>query len=414
MRQKKKEIYIALNIIFDMFVLFTIFNFISTESLLFIGNSIENFFSFHTNWDVEKVRTFVTTITSGILGSTIVAMVFYFSEYKIIKEDSIIAVIRESNRLQDIYKDIPFMPCDGEYYELERAYYSEYKKNEWIREFNAELDKFEKRIPKADRRTMKKEIEPLRENLSHKYEEELTKLLTDNPILRKCRFSDDYIPVEQKLRDIITQYDVYIEKTFKSYSEIETHGLEELELLVRKYECRFNYSKKKRKRISEEFSASKVEGENIYTYDLTECVSSNDVCNRIYEVHCNLLDKYKSLMWDVEDIDKYNYRIKALNIFLILQREIYKIEKTKLIENVSEEYKDKNELNVVYSRILMNLANIQNILWGEISGEYKYIPFQKFIIRGKSVEYGQEVKSMTVSGDVLYGSIYRKKKETIY
>lgn len=30
MRQKKKEIYIALNIIFDMFVLFTIFNFIST------------------------------------------------------------------------------------------------------------------------------------------------------------------------------------------------------------------------------------------------------------------------------------------------------------------------------------------------------------------------------------------------
>ena len=153
MRQKKKEIYIALNIIFDMFVLFTIFNFISTESLLFIGNSIENFFSFHTNWDVEKVRTFVTTITSGILGSTIVAMVFYFSEYKIIKEDSIIAVIRESNRLQDIYKDIPFMPCDGEYYELERAYYSEYKKNEWIREFNAELDKFEKRIPKADRRT---------------------------------------------------------------------------------------------------------------------------------------------------------------------------------------------------------------------------------------------------------------------
>ena len=169
-----------------------------------------------------------------------------------------------------------------------------------------------------------------------------------------------------------------------------------------------------RKRISEEFSASKVEGENIYTYDLTECVSSNDVCNRIYEVHCNLLDKYKSLMWDVEDIDKYNYRIKALNIFLILQREIYKIEKTKLIENVSEEYKDKNELNVVYSRILMNLANIQNILWGEISGEYKYIPFQKFIIRGKSVEYGQEVKSMTVSGDVLYGSIYRKKKETIY
>lgn len=69
-----KHVKKALVVIFCMVIIFTIFNFISTDTMLDVANAIEYKLGVYSNIDVEKVRSFFTTISSGILGSAIVAM----------------------------------------------------------------------------------------------------------------------------------------------------------------------------------------------------------------------------------------------------------------------------------------------------------------------------------------------------
>ncbi|NMA84560.1 MAG: hypothetical protein GX962_11965 [Epulopiscium sp.] len=392
-----------------MFIIFTIFNFVSTSTLLYLGNLIECKLGIYSNIDVEKVRSFITTISSGILGSVIVAVVFYINEYNSKKRENIHSIIRESNKLQKLYMAFPYIPKKGQYYELERQYYFEYLENKRKEEFNNTLDRFQHAAPKDMKREIREQNEKIKETNSYEYEKKLGELLLEYPQLRKSRFDDNVIDVEQKLKDIIIQYDIYIDKMMENIECLINSNLEELELYIDEYVCVFNFSKKKKHNILNHFKPEIVEANRIYPYDSNEQISSVTIANRLYTIHTRFIKKIIAHLQKIEDISKCADRKEALILFLWLQDDIYGTDvKVIPIIDSNEEVISETKIDYVYNKLNMCIDNLQSILFGEISNKYNYYPQEYFVRKGESVEYGHMIKMVEMAGDVAYGDIYRK------
>lgn len=248
MNLRIKHVKKALGVIFAMLIIFTIFNFISTEAMLYVGNTIEGNLGLHTNIDVEKVRSFITAISSGILGSAIVAMLFYINEYASEKKDKILKIVRENNKLQKIYREFPFLEHEGDYYRLERNYYFEYLDNKRKKKFNDAIDNLVHTVPKKMKREIREHNKRIIQTESFKYRNELKEILENNPEIRKRRFSDDVIEVEQSLKDILVKYDMYIDRMMETIKKLNRYEYENLELYVEEYKCVLNFTKSKKEK----------------------------------------------------------------------------------------------------------------------------------------------------------------------
>jgi len=409
MNLRIKHVKKALGVIFCMIIIFTIFNFISTDTMIDVGNSIEYKLGVHSNIDVEKVRSFITTISSGIIGSAIVAMLFYINEYNSEKKEKILKIIRENNKIQKIYRKIPYLQHEGDYYKLEQLYYCEYLDNKWKRGFNEAIDKFVHTVPKKMKREIIEHNKKIREIESSKHRNELKEVLDNHPEIRKRRFSDDVIEVEQRLKDIIVKYDMYIDKMVDSIETLKRYDFGELRLCVEEYECVFNFDINKKRKILKCFNSEIKEVKRIYPYALKEKVSSEIIANRIYSIHKRLLEKIDVHMQNIEDINKCGDRKEALRLFFWFQNEIYGTGiKNISIENSNNE--DISEKVIPYSYNLLNMCvdNLQWILFGELTNRYEYHSQEYYLRKGESVEYGSMTKIIEMAGDIAYGDIYRK------
>lgn len=392
-----KHVKRALGAIFVMLIIFTVFNFISTEAMLSLGNTLESKLGLHTNVDVEKVRSFITAISSGILGSTIVAMLFYINEYASEKKEKILNIVRENNKIQKIYKEFPFLEHEGEYYELESSYYFEHLDNERKRKFNDAIDNLANTVPKKIKRRIREHNKKIREKESFKYRNELKEVLDNNPEIRKRRFSDDVIEVEQSLKDIIIKYDMYINRMMETIKKLNRYEYEDLELYVEEYKCAFNFTKAKKRKILKLFNSEIKEIEKIYPYALNEKVSSEMIADRIYIIHKRFIEKINTHIQNIEDIKRCGDRKQAFILFIHLQGEIYGTGVMKI---------SKKEIHYAYNKLNMCVDNLQWILFGELTNRYKYYSQERYVIKGESVEYGGPTKMIEMTA--AYEDIYRK------
>ncbi|MES5865872.1 hypothetical protein [Bacillus cereus group sp. RP32] len=403
-----KHVKIALGIIFIMLIIFSIFNFISTDIMLYIGNAIEYKLGVHSNIDVEKIRSFITTISSGVLGSAIVAMIFYLNEYNSEKAEKIRKILRENNKIQKIYKEIPFLEHEGDYYKKERNFYFEYLDNKNKRKINETLDDFVRTAPKKMKRKIREYNKEFRKVESFKSRNELKEVLEKHPEIRKSRFSDDVIEVDQRLRDIIIEYDMYVEKMMEIIRILKRHDLEELKLCVEEYKCAFNFTKAKKRKILKCFNP-KIEGiERIYPYGLNENVSSEVIANRIYKIHKRLIEKIDARMQKIEDINQTRDRIQAFSLFLSLQDEIYGAGIGNIPVTSNNEVTSNIEIHYAYNKINMCVDNLQWILFGELTNGYKYRSQGYYAKKIESFENGIKTKTIEMDGRTVFGDIYRK------
>lgn len=397
MNLRIKHVKKALGVIFSMFIIFTIFNFISAEDLLYIGNNIEDKLGLHTNLDVETVRSFITVISSGILGSSIVAMLFYLNEYTSEKKEKIHSIIRENKKLQKIYREFPYIEYEGDYYKLEQNYYFEHLDNERKRKFNDALDKLVHIAPKKMKSEIRENNKKIKEIQSFEYRNELKEVLENNPQIRKRRFSDDVIGVERSLKDILVKYDIYIESMMETIKNLNIFDYENLELYVKEYKCAFKFSKAKKRKILKHFNPEIEEIQLIYPFVLNENVSSEMIADRIYKINKNFIGKINTNMQMVKNINRYEDRKQAFSIFIFLQKDIYGTDKKVILGK---------EIHYAYNKLNMCVDNLQWILLAELTNRYKYYSQERYVRKGESVEYGGMAKTLEMTE--AYVDIYRK------
>jgi len=253
------------------------------------------------------------------------------------------------------------------------------------------------------------EYEKMRKKTDFTVRNQLKIILEEHPELRKRRFDNEYIDTEQKLRDIITEYDMYIDKTMECVKKLQEYDLESLKLMVDKYECIFCYSAKKKKKLLLAFSEEKKEANNIFPYNNKEKISSQMIANRIYEIHNRIINKYTERLNGVNDISKSLDRKRALEIFITVQKDLFEID-TKIlpVKDINGNVQKEIPMPYAYYRLIMCVDNLQRILFSEISKEFEYMSSDSYARLGESVEYGAKTEVITINGIDAYGDIYRK------
>lgn len=86
----KKKYLCCKNSMCFLSAIFCVYSFSSEKGLYEIGTNIEYFFHFHTDINILVMQSFLTSISSGIFASTLVAGVFYKQEFERNKRDSFI------------------------------------------------------------------------------------------------------------------------------------------------------------------------------------------------------------------------------------------------------------------------------------------------------------------------------------
>lgn len=246
MNLRKKHIKVGIGAILIILLLAVILELIFEDGFFFVEKAYGNVFGTSIGVNKTEAFSFIKSIYSGILGSTFVAIIFYINEYYNEKQDCILEIIRESNRLLKIYSSFPFLvQSDDLYCKLKKSYYYEVLENRWKKEFNELLDKMECTVPKEIKDEVVEHNMKTRQKESFEIKERLENVLKANPELRKRRFCDEVVSVKQKLDDIVTEYDLYIDKTMECVQKLQEYSLENFKLLVDKYSCSYCYSKRK-------------------------------------------------------------------------------------------------------------------------------------------------------------------------
>ena len=113
MRTLKRNIYVA-EIVCTLSLLFFVCIHFSSENKLYeIGTNIENFFHFHTDINVLTMQSFLTSISSGIFASTLVAGVFYEQEFERNKEITFLKILKCNSEITKLYANIPYIEYLG-------------------------------------------------------------------------------------------------------------------------------------------------------------------------------------------------------------------------------------------------------------------------------------------------------------
>lgn len=160
MKIKKRNIELATSVSIIMLLVLAYVHFADEEELFRVGNRIEEILHIYTNISVVKMQSFIEVVTSGVLGSALVALFFYVQDYYCEREKELHNAIEHINEFSKTYSEIPFCRYfeNTDYAKLARDYYIEYYDNEFQLEVKKTADDYLKTIPKAARRVLKAEI----------------------------------------------------------------------------------------------------------------------------------------------------------------------------------------------------------------------------------------------------------------
>ena len=430
MRTLKRNIYVA-EIVCTLSLLFFVCIHFSSENKLYeIGTNIENFFHFHTDINVLTMQSFLTSISSGIFASTLVAWVFYKQEFERNKEITFLKILKCNSEITKLYANIPYIEYlgDTEFDQLARSYYYEYYNNLCYKEALKAREEYIKKLPKSTKRVLKIEYNQKAEKtISHKAEKQLKDFLTNHKNnIEDFSNKKDFV-IQDILDGIIKTLDYKIEKVSIAYNQILQYDMTELQKLVDDV-CMANKINHRKKR----FILKRMEdyelifpGFNISLLDILkkqmEClkekiplyekviliyelyqdniVSMENITKRLLTLHERAQTHIKTRfeMDNFNQLKKYNKKEK-LQTFMRLQHVFIDNTKFKVIDK---------EMNIVYNKFNYYVENLGGLLLFEITARFEFEKKELFVIKNDRFEGNSHVFSKYFKGEDVRSDIYR-------
>lgn len=427
MRIKKRNIRTAIFICFMSFLIYSFVHFSSEEQLLEIGNEIEGKLRLCSNIQVTDMQVFITTIMSGIFASSLVALFFYVQEYQREKEVQLLKVIKLNGDICKFYKEIPHIEydCNSNFGKLAIKYYIEYYNNKKVEDIIKDNDEFIKKIPKSKRRKYRQIIEKTLPQKSNVAKTKLLSYIKNNPNVLSTNSKNLILKPEEKLYDIIQEFDYKLEKAVEVYRKILSIDLAELEDILDDIDTFWSYGKGKR-----EFLKEKIHDNEIYPalYWTKKDVFLKQV--EILKSSCSLSHKIDKLLiirgqgrCSIQSIIQRIYDIQMRGMKIINNifdyhdlEELQKYDKeslvdgimtlqTRFLENGKSKFADKDVI-YTYNKFVYYMINLDNILLYDLTKRFKYNPTADFAILRERFEGGSHIKVKVYQGKDVFGNLY--------
>ena len=109
MKIKKRNIELATSVSIIMLLVLAYVHFADEEELFSVGNRIEEILHIYTNISVVKMQSFIEVVTSGVLGSALVALFFYVQDYYCEREKELHNAIEHINEFRRLIQKFHFV-----------------------------------------------------------------------------------------------------------------------------------------------------------------------------------------------------------------------------------------------------------------------------------------------------------------
>lgn len=369
---KRKNIKSGLLVAFVALGIYLLFLSIKTETLISIGNGIEGIFGVCSDFDVEIFREAIKTITSGIFGSALVAVLFYIQEYNRMKIENIREIIAIGRELCEKFDVIPSFAVGNEEAILKKEYYLEYKQNKAYREAIEKSKEICEKARKEHRKDADTFINEVKRN--NKRIEEMISTKAENDLIcfwEKVGRTEDWI--SERRNWLIDEYDKLILKSKNCYIDILSIDLHSLRDVVNSFDsARPMLEKQKefiRKRIPDKYILGEL-GESNY--------SAKDIAERIL----NILERAKALVaytFEKNCVDiEYATNVQLIDSIMELQNVFIRQTEIDAVRG------GKNgecllKLSPDYKVMRYHMENLFAILMFEFTGKYDYQGRELFI-----------------------------------
>ncbi|OKP98634.1 CFAP97 domain-containing protein [Paenibacillus sp. P46E] len=388
MKIKKRNIARAIDVAALSLLIYSFFQFVDGDDLYYFGNKLESFLHIHTNVKVEIVRTYLTTIFSGIFASTIVALGFFIVEFQGEKKEKILKLYYENNRLFERIMKIPYFDNKTEYGKLCIDYYLELTNNIASSKRKEEMQQII--LSNLEKASLNRNI----------CKTKLVKYLEQHKDHLRYEFDGLELSIEQKLQDIVLETHVKLKEALVIYSDVINEDLRTLK------NCVFDISRiswlgyrKIKKVIGQEEQILRGLGPiGLFNRGAVE--------DRIYTLHRRVHERVKLIFEEVElnheSIEKY---LINENVYGVLFEKTLVAQKG-LFDYVYHEF---FKGHLCYNRFAYHLAKLNGILLYDLIRQVDEISKYDFVdIRKSNVKAGRVLHSKIIPGEVIYGDLYRE------
>lgn len=394
MKTLKKHIIIAIIICTLSITIYTIFQFISTKILFEVGDIIESLFGFTSRIDVDDVRSYIITLSSGIFISTIVALIFYLNEYRMNKEKAIRRIIDINQEICQKYSKLTYIAYtfDTELGKLAISYYLEFYHNKLTEYIKSVGESYIKQLPKKNKRVLKNQI---KNNFDYeaKYEKQnkLKEYLHEHPeeLIVGHGDNEHIITVEQKLSDIVKELDYKLELMLKIYQELMEIDLNELLELEQEASQFLSLNRKQMREVKEAYDD---------VSNWTDLLDYKNPAKTIYSIHSRSIKKIRSAYnyYDISECKEYN-KIDIINFVLHLQKSY-----------ISKTYFKFLDTDLEYNHFLYIQNSLNQILRLKLKGNLTVIDKNNFLLVKNQFEDGYRTHIIFTDSKELYGDIYKE------
>ena len=403
-------------------------HFADEEELFRVGNRIEEILHIYTNISVVKMQSFIEVVTSGVLGSALVALFFYVQDYYCEREKVLHNAIEHINEFSKTYSEIPFCRYfeNTDYAKLARDYYIEYYDNEFQLEVKKTADDYLKTIPKAARRVLKAEINNKKFGGSYEAKSKLEKYLTEKFNGVEAESCKEYI--EDELKTIIKEIDYKMEKAINAYQGIMELDMSEFESLADSVTTFKKYGIFKKRFLKKHmldiaiFPHLQISIKDLVTEQKRHVKAHKGVYNKVLaaymvwdEYKCNTENVLKRIVRILKRTQKYTYSQFSMHNYSELKKYNKKellvmlmiLQKAFLGTDTAQILPEYEPILFSYNKVVYNITNLSRILLYELTERYEYRDIRTFAMVKDAYEKNQHIWSNSYSGEDLNSDFFR-------
>ena len=428
MKIKKRNIELATSVSIIMLLVLAYVHFADEEELFRVGNRIEEILHIYTNISVVKMQSFIEVVTSGVLGSALVALFFYVQDYYCEREKELHNAIEHINEFSKTYSEIPFCRYfeNTDYPKLARDYYIEYYDNEFQLEVKKTADDYLKTIPKAARRVLKAEINNKKFGESYEAKSKLEKYLTEKFNGVEAESCKEYI--EAELKTIIKEIDYKMEKAINAYQGIMELDMSEFESLADSVTTFKKYGIFKKRFLKKHmldiaiFPHLQISIKDLVTEQKRHVKVHKGVYNKVLaaymvwdEYKCNTENVLKRIVRILKRTQKYTYSQFSMHNYSELKKYNKKellvmlmiLQKAFLGTDTAQILPEYEPILFSYNKVVYNITNLSRILLYELTERYEYRDIRTFAMVKDAYEKNQHIWSNSYSGEDLNSDFFR-------
>lgn len=428
MKIKKRNIELATSVSIIMLLVLAYVHFADEEELFRVGNRIEEILHIYTNISVVKMQSFIEVVTSGVLGSALVALFFYTQDYYCEREKELHNAIEHINEFSKTYSEIPFCRYfeNTDYAKLARYYYIEYYDNEFQLEVKKTADDYLKTIPKAARRVLKAEINNKKFGESYEAKSKLEKYLTERFNGVEAESCKEYI--EAELKTIIKEIDYKMEKAINAYQGIMELDMSEFESLADSVTTFKKYGIFKKRFLKKHmldiaiFPHLQISIKDLVTEQKRHVKVHKGVYNKLLaaymvwdEYKCNTENVLKRIVRILKRTQKYTYSQFSMHNYSELKKYNKKellvmlmiLQKAFLGTDTAQILPEYEPILFSYNKVVYNITNLSRILLYELTERYEYRDIRTFAMVKDAYEKNQHIWSNSYSGEDLNSDFFR-------